>query len=236
MTKLTPRQVAQALSVPRPHSWGRRFVLRACCLALFCIPSRAEIIDRIAVTVNNRPITESQIMDEIRVTAFLNGEKPDFGPANRRRTAERMVEQTLFRGEMEFTHYAGQEVVEIEEDLKAAKSRFAGEAEFERALRTYGIDANQLNEALTRQAAVLQFIELRFRPQVQVAEEEVKQYYTSVLVPEYQRKHSQPPPFEEARDQCEEALAQQQVDKLVDVWLKEMKAQARIRYTEEAFQ
>ena len=75
MTKLTLPQVAHALSVPRSHSWGRRFVLRACCLALFCIPSRAEIIDRVAVTVNNQPITESRIVEEIRATAFLKDRK-----------------------------------------------------------------------------------------------------------------------------------------------------------------
>jgi hypothetical protein len=93
-----------------------------------------------------------------------------------------------------------------------------------------------LNQALSRQAAVLEFIELRFRPQVQVPEQDVRQYYETVFVPEHQRKRSPPPPFEEARSECEETLAQQLVDKLVDTWLKELKGRMRIRFQEEAFQ
>jgi len=53
----------------------------------------AEIIDRIAVSVGNQAVTTSDIDREIRVTALLNRSQPDFSPAARRATADRMVEQ-----------------------------------------------------------------------------------------------------------------------------------------------
>jgi len=68
---------------------------------------------------------QSQLLEELRVTAFLNGEKPDLSPANRRRTAMRMVEQSLFRREMEFAHFAEPEGAQIEEALKAVKGASA---------------------------------------------------------------------------------------------------------------
>ena len=46
---------------------------------------RAEIIDRVAVVVGKRVITESEIVREIRLTAFLNGAPLDFSAASKRR-------------------------------------------------------------------------------------------------------------------------------------------------------
>ncbi len=73
-----------------------------------CLALQSEMIDRIAVTVDNRVIAESEIIRQIRITAFLNGEPPDFSAANKRTTADRLVEQALIRRELETTRYAAQ--------------------------------------------------------------------------------------------------------------------------------
>src|SRR5688572_2953071 len=65
----------------------------------------AEIIDRIAVSVGNRVITANDIDREIRVTAFQNQTKPDFSPAHRNVIADRLIEQTLIRVELESSRY-----------------------------------------------------------------------------------------------------------------------------------
>jgi hypothetical protein len=215
---------------------GRRFAVGVALFAALCCLSRAEIVDRIVATVGNQPIMQSQLLEELRVTAFLNGEKPDLSPASRRRTAMRMVEQSLLRREMEFTHFAEPEAAQIEAALNAVKGRFGGAAEFERELKACGVGANDLGPALARQMALLRFVELRFRPQVQATEIEARKYYETVVAPEYARKRLAPPPFEDARGQCEEALIQQLLDKRVEAWLEEAKGRTRIRYVEEAFQ
>ena len=62
--------------------------------SVFCIlPCTAAIIDRIAITVANQVITESQIDDEIRVTAFLNREPLDLSAAAKKQAAGRLIEQ-----------------------------------------------------------------------------------------------------------------------------------------------
>ena len=69
----------------------------AAALGLWTCCATAEIIDRVAVSVGNQVITEDQIGEEIRVTAFLNHETPDLSPAQKRRAAERLIEQALVR-------------------------------------------------------------------------------------------------------------------------------------------
>ena len=80
--------------------------LRRCCssyVPLSC--AHAEIIDRIAVSVGKSVITTSDIDRQIRVSAFLDGVKPDLSPANRSAIADRMVEQKLIRRELETSRF-----------------------------------------------------------------------------------------------------------------------------------
>ena len=83
----------------------RRLSIAICLAGLLAGAAGAEVIDRIAVSVGSRVITETDLDRELRITALLNNEKPDFSPANKRQTAERMVDQTLVRSEMEESRY-----------------------------------------------------------------------------------------------------------------------------------
>ena len=62
--------------------------------------SPAAVLDRIAVTVGNDAITESEVMEEIRITSLLNNEPLDFSAPARRAAAERLVDQYLIRQEL----------------------------------------------------------------------------------------------------------------------------------------
>jgi hypothetical protein len=208
-----------------------------CGLALAGLALDAETIDRIAATVETQVITESQVIGQIRVTAFLNGEKPDVSGPNRRRTVDRLIEQTLVAREMDLTRYPQATVAEIQDTLKQVRARYPDNAAFERALADYRISRAELEEALRQQASLLRFIELRFRPEVQVQETDVARYCENVYLPE-RRKNGAAADLtvEKAMPQCEEEFTAQLVDSRVDAWLKESRGRSRITYQEEAFQ
>jgi hypothetical protein len=67
--------------------------------------SAPVVADRVVVSVGPEAITLSEVREEIAVTAFLNGEKPDYSPGVTRRAAERLVDQTLIRKEMDLGRY-----------------------------------------------------------------------------------------------------------------------------------
>jgi hypothetical protein len=205
------------------------------CVAAATLPG--EIIDRIAVTVDSSVITISQVLEEVRVTAFLNGAKPDFTPASRRQTADRLIEQLLVRREMDLTRYLQPEAGDVRDAFERVRARVASEAAYRQALAEYRLEEADIAGALLRQLALLQFIALRFRPEIQVQESDIMQYYENSYLPEIRQKGVTPEPaFEEVRDQCERALTEQLVDQRVDKWLKEARGRSRIVYSEEAFQ
>src|SRR5260370_12569573 len=85
---------------------------------------RAEVIDQIAVVVGNSVITESEILREIRLTAFLNGAPLDFSPAAKRKTAERLVEHRLVAHEISWNLYPSPPQEAAPEAVKKAKNPF----------------------------------------------------------------------------------------------------------------
>ena len=62
-------------------------------LVLIAASVQAEIIDRIAVRVGTEVITDSEIVREIRLTAFFNSEPVQMSAQQKRKTAERLIEQ-----------------------------------------------------------------------------------------------------------------------------------------------
>jgi peptidyl-prolyl cis-trans isomerase SurA len=207
--------------------------------ALACGPvMRGDIIDRIAVSVGNQVITQSELDREMRVTAFLDRVKPDFSPAARRATAERMVEQKLIRRELETSRYPPPAASEVQPILdKFKKENFADDAAFQSALASYGITEKDVIDELLWQRTLLQFIDVRFRPGVQVSEPQIKDYFDRVVEPAARAAHpGEAVSLEDYRDEIDKKLAGERVDRETDIWLKQARQRTEVVYHEEVFQ
>lgn len=207
-------------------------------ILLFCGALQAEVLDRIAVTVGKRVITQSDIVREIRLSSFLNGSEPDLTPGPRRRAAERLVERALADAEMEIGKYPapGPEEADAQlEDLR--RERFAAPSNVEQALAAAGLTVAELRQYLGEQIALLRFIDARFGPAVLITDEELQAHYSGPFTKEWESRSKQPPPpFEEARAEIEEALRAGRIDGLLDQWLHETKERTRIVYISGAFE
>ena len=208
----------------------------ACLLlsAFWILP--AEIIDRIAISVGNQIITESQIDEEIRLTAFLNQEKLDLDNAERKKAAARLIEQTLVRREMEFSHYPLPPLSDAARSLETLKTRDKTEAEYQQELDAYGITEEGLKRRLWWQATFLRFIDYRFRPGIQIPDADVQASYQQQL-DKWKQDGIQPlPSLEDVRASIEQNLTEQRIDQELDRWLADTRTQVAIRFHDEALQ
>jgi hypothetical protein len=196
---------------------------------------RAEIIDRVAVSVGSSAIAASDIEREIRITAFLNGVTPDLSAKSKRATADRMVEQKLIRHELELSRYPSPDPSAVDTELENfRKDHFQTDAEFQQALSAAGISENEVRDELLWQLILLRFIEVRFRPAVQVSEQEIRDYFEKTVKPA--APSGENVTLEDYRDDIEDALAERRADQELDKWLKETRQRTEIVYHEEAFQ
>jgi hypothetical protein len=212
-----------------------RRVIAMLVAATFC--SLAVIIDRIAVKVGKRVITESAILQEIRLTSFLNGERPDFSSTSMKKTADRMVDQLLFLNEMELSQYPPPQPSEVDTQLaKVKREHFPDETKYRAALASYGVTEEELKQFLQRQIYILGFIDARFRPGVQITEREMLEFYAKKFVPEWNNKSKAGPPnFGEVKSQIEQALTADRVNQLIEAWLKEARTRTRVEFMNGVF-
>jgi len=226
------------------HRWPKSIFSRllrerwVLALIAFALPAPAEIIDRIAVSVGNRVIAESDLHREIRVAAFLDGVKPDFSPAGRRATAERMVEQVLIRRELEISRYPVPSAADVAPVLEAfQKEHYPNNGDYQRALADYGIADQDVKDLLLWQRTLLLFIEVRFQSGVQVTGQDIQEYFDKTVKPAAEAAHpGQPIALEDYRDRIEQTITGQLADREMDTWLKEARKRSEIVFHDEVFQ
>jgi hypothetical protein len=177
--------------------------------------AHAGVVDRVAVVVGDHVITESQVLDQLRLSEFENGKPLALGPEERRAAAEQLVDQELIRNEMQIGGY------ELPPESAAGgmldkfrREHYPDAAAFRDALAKYGLTENQLKEYFRWQLAVIRFTDVRFQPTVPV----------------------QGPGGANRMSPGAAASDGNNVDEMLDAWLKQARAATRIRFVPEAFQ
>lgn len=198
-------------------------------LLIASVTLMAEVIDRIAITVDRLVITESDLRRQISLASFLNREAADFSTKSRRAMGERLIEQALIRTEMKLTHYPQTESYEADAPLEGVRKEYPSEAEYLAALRRYNLDERDLREYLLWQLTLVRFTNSRFRIGVQVAPAEVEEYYAKNLAGKSKLTLAQATP------QIEEALIGERLNKSLYTWLDEVRTRTRVETREASF-
>ena len=203
---------------------------------LLVISVRGEIIDRIAVTVDTSVITMSEIVLQLRITAMLEDKPLKLDEEAIREAADRLIEQTLVRREIAIADYPSPSPGVADKALQDLKQqRYGSDAIYRAALQKYGVTEAALKSQLLWQLTLLRFVEVRFRPSVQIPTEEVRAYYREKFTPDWQQRSNQPvPTLPRVREQIESTLTEERIATAMDRWLNLTRSQLPIVYREEA--
>jgi len=193
--------------------------------------AQAETLDRIAVSLGQEVITESEVILDLRVAAFLERKPVDLSAAARRQTAQRLVDQHLILREAMDSHVT----LPSTEASAGLVAPYAAQSGYPADLERYGISESDLAAHLLAGLRTLTFTDLRFRPDVQVSAADVRAYYDG-LARQPVSAAGPLPSFEDSRDQIEKLLVEQRTLEALDKWLETARAAARVRYREKAFE
>ena len=195
------------------------------------------VIDRIAVIVATHVVKTSDIDRDLRATQFLNAERPDFSTDAKRKAAERLIDQTIIRDQIERGDYSRPSAADVESMLtRLRQERFGGSsARMKEDLSRYGLSEEQLRTQLQWQLEVLKYIEQRFRPGVLVTEEEVKTYYDAHLA-DLKRQFPQVKTYEGMAQKIRASLEGERLNQNFEQGLSAARKRTRIEYRQGAFQ
>jgi hypothetical protein len=185
---------------------------------------RAEVIDRIAATVGRQVITESQVVEEIRVTALLDGKAPDWSDGNRSKTLNRLVDQLLVRKEIDATRFpeaSAADGAKLLEQLKTTTPDFASK------LAGLHLSEAIVQKHLEWQVTFLRFVEFRFKPGVEVSDADLKDFYAT-QVKEWKKESKPVPEFDAVKGDLERLLTSKYVDQALDRWLGDQRTETAI--------
>lgn len=209
--------------------------MRLAILLFLANTAAAELLDRVAVTIGNQVITQSDIDEEIRMSAFLNNEPAQFTAKVKREAADRLMEQSLVQREMELGRYGEGSPAEAAAMLeKLEKTRARSQGEFDKELKAAGITKQQLRDHLLWGLRLSTFVDLRFRPAVQVSREDVETYYRDKILPD--TKSGKKPDLAEVRQQIRQTLSADRADQQMDAWLKDARTRAHVEIHKAAFE
>lgn len=195
-----------------------------------------QILDRVAVVAGDRVITEGEIRRQIRLSALMRNETPDYSSANRKETAELLIRQALVRRELELSRYTPPGMDEAEKQLEANLGKRG--PEFAKRLEAAGFTELDLKETFLALIAYNRFVAFRFNPGVSVTEEEIRAYYEQEFVPQRLRTSPSDPvePLPQVQGMIVRVLETRKANVALDQWLEQARQQLKIRYVEEAFQ
>jgi hypothetical protein len=174
--------------------------------ALLFLAAAPQVIDRVAVVVGNDVITETEVVQEARLEAFLNQAPLDLGPEARKTAADRLVNQQLVRNEMTVGAYPEPTETEVETALKSFRQEhFTSIPAYRASLEKYGITEDQLKKHLKWQLAAIHFTDQRFNAGTN-------------------------------GDQSANRAAPGTNEDPFDAWLKQARSQTKIQFKQGAFQ
>jgi hypothetical protein len=203
------------------------------CLAL---TASAEIIDRLAITVDREAITELQLDEELRVTAFLN-RKPIIRDLNTRRAAAgRLLEQLIVAREMEVSRYPPPDRQDLNKYFDQIRGEFRDSAEFGQALASYALTEGVLRDHLALQLTSLRFIEFRFQPAIEVSDAEIQAAFKREIATWNAAGSGAPSTLPPSRESIRKALVEERIDRALDTWLQERRRRAHIVYVDASLQ
>jgi hypothetical protein len=211
--------------------WRITFVMAS--VALVGSHARAEVIDRIAVTVAKQVISEGDVILDLRVSAFLDQKPVDLSGAEKRKAADRIVDQFLILQEMAFSRIKIDPADDAANMLAQVKLQYG--TGYQEALARYRITEAEVADHLIAGLRALRFTDLRFRPEIDISEEELHDAYKKLTEESQKKGIANTPTFEASHDDLAKLVAAERLTQALDRWLGAQRTQTEILYREQVF-
>jgi parvulin-like peptidyl-prolyl isomerase len=204
----------------------KRFLSAAAFAAALALT--ADIVDRIAATVNDDAIPESEVRRAMVVSA-LQPEPGESREAFRSRILDALIDQHLEYEDAQRFGSAPPDAAEIEAAMRRLDSRLRAEgkdpaAEFTRA----GLTREEVRASLERQLLIQRYLKERFYPVALADEERAREEYEKFYVPERRAAGLPVPPVESVLEEVRKRAQDRSFADETEKWRRDLRRKARV--------
>jgi hypothetical protein len=190
--------------------------------------AQGTIIDRIAATVDDVAIPESEVRKATALSPLRAnpGESPE---AFRARVLDAMIDERLAYEDALRFGPAAPDAADVEAALKKIRARLEKEGKIpEKEFAAAGLTPEEVRASVERQLVIQRYIQERFRPIAFVEEDRSKVEYEKSYAPERRAAGQAVEPFEQVAEEMRRRSQQRTFDDEVEKWIKELREKARI--------
>jgi peptidyl-prolyl cis-trans isomerase SurA len=230
----------------RSREISRGLALLGCllgCAIVAALQARAQAPSQRTAVLDGQAILASDVADEMRFSVLLPGVEPaaDNTP---QRALDRVIDRNLIdqqRGLQPGVAVVSQKDVDqaiatMRKQISAAtNSDCETDAGWKAYLAQHGFTPGQIQDRMKERLEILKFIDVRFGVVVQVSTADVRNYYDQVLTPELKQSVNPLPDLRTVAPKIREILRQDRVSKLLDEWLKSLRAEGHVKILDPAY-
>jgi hypothetical protein len=188
----------------------------------------AAVVDRIAATVNDVAIPESEVRKAM-VVSRMRPEPGETREAFRARVLDELIDQHLQYEDAQRFGPAPPDAAEIEGAMRALEKTLRDEGkdpegEFAKA----GLTRDEVRASLERQLLIQRYLRERFTPVALADEERAREEYEKLYAPERRAAGLSVPPFEAVLEEVRKRAQSRAFEEEVEKWRRELREKARV--------
>lgn len=189
-----------------------------------------DVIDRVVARVNGHIILLSDWDTELCFEAFEDARPPDrFTPQERQTALDRLVDRELMREQLKMQDSVPADNASVQSRLAQIRAAHPGtqtDDAWQSVLKRYGLTEKDLTVRVAAELNLMQSIDTRLRPNVQIDGASVEAYY--------KEKFGNAPagaqvPLPEVAAKIREVLTEQRLNDLMSSWLQTLRAEGEIQ-------
>jgi hypothetical protein len=194
--------------------------------------ARAEVIDRILVTVNGHVILQSDWDEALCYEALLNGRPlSQFTDDERRAVLDRLIDQELLGEQMKSASF--QQASESEAAARVADSRkqypeAATTEGWQSLLGRFRLTEQDLIAHVREQIDLMRLVDSHLRPAVQIDSKTIEAYYREKFAPQLKQSGAHEIALADVSAKIRELLTQEKVNELMVSWLQTLRSESKV--------
>jgi len=204
----------------------KRFLAAAALAAAFALT--ADVVDRIAATVNDVAIPESDVRKAMIVSA-LQPEAGEVPGSFRSRILDALIDQHLQYEDARRFGSAAPDAAEIGAAMSRLDNRLRAEGKDPASEFTVaGLTREEVRASLERQLLIQRYLKERFNPVALADEERAREEYEKFYVPERRAAGLAVAPFESVLEEVRKRAQERSFTDETEKWRRDLRQKARV--------
>lgn len=184
--------------------------------------------DRILAVVNEDTILHSDV-EQVIGLGLVERREGESDSELRRRVLGGLIEQSLRFQQVGRFGFGRMDPERIEAQMRVLRADYESDEAFREHLHGLGLTVQEVRQIVSRQLAVLDYVEERLGPRVFVGLEDIRAYYEEVLVAEAEERSAEVPPLAEVRETIRRLLKDRRLNEEIERWTEELRREADVR-------